>query len=41
MKTFLENILSPKQIEFYVRGINKLPEKWQEVIQNNSEYTSD
>ena len=27
--------------DFYFRGINKLPGKWQEVIKNNSEYTFD
>ena len=28
-----------KPAESYVSGIHKLPDKWQEVIQNNSEYT--
>ena len=34
VKTFMEN-LSLKSAEFYKRGINKLPDKWQAVILNN------
>ena len=40
-KKFAENFLSSKPTEFDWRGINKPPDKWQEVIQNNSEYTID
>ena len=36
-----ENFLSSKPAEFYVRGINDLPDKWQEVIQNNGVYDID
>ena len=36
---FVEN-LSSKAAKFYLR-INKRPDKWQEVIQNDDEYTLD
>ena len=36
---FVENFLNSKPIKFYSRGINKLPDKCQEVIQNNGKYT--
>ena len=35
VKTFVENLLSSKSAEFYLRGINILFGEWQEVIQNN------
>ena len=38
MKTFEENFLILKPAEFYLREISKQPDKWQEVIQNNSKY---
>ena len=38
VKMFLEK-LSLKVAEFYLRGINNLPDKWQDVIQNNGKYT--
>ena len=38
-KTFVKNFLSLKPAEFYLRGINKLPDK--EVIQNNGKYAID
>ena len=41
MKTFVENFLGSKLTEFYLKGINKLLDKWQEVIQNNDKYTID
>ena len=41
MKTFMENFLNSKPTEFFLSVIKKLPNKWQEVIQNNSEYTID
>ena len=41
LKNIVENSLSSKPAEFYLRGINNLPDKWQEVIQNNSKYTTD
>ena len=31
-KKFMENLLRLKPAEFYLREINKLPEKWQKVI---------
>ena len=32
---FVENILSSKPAEVYLREINKQPNKWQKVLQNN------
>ena len=37
----MNSLLNCKTIEFYLGGINKLPDNWQEMIQNNSEYTID
>ena len=37
----VENLLSTKPAEFYLRGINTLLYKLQEVIQNNGEYNID
>ena len=37
----MKNFLSWKLTNFYLIGINKLPDKWQEVIANNDEYTID
>ena len=37
----MENFSSSKPAEFYLKGINKQPDKWQEVIQNNGKYTTD
>ena len=39
VKILVENFLKPG--EFYLIEINKLPDKWQEVMENNSEYTND
>ena len=41
MKTFVENFLSLKPTESYLRGINKPPNKQQEVIENNNKYHID
>ena len=41
LKAFVENFLSLKPIKFYLRAFNKVTNKWQEVIQNNSEYAID
>ena len=38
---FVENIFNSKPAKFYLRGINKLPDNWQEVIQNNGGCTID
>ena len=35
---FAKKLLSSQQTDFYLKGINKLPDKWQEVIQNNVKY---
>ena len=37
----MNSLLNCKTIEFYLRGINKLPDNWQEMIINNSENTID
>ena len=39
MKTFVEKFLIRKKAEFYLIEIYTLPDNWQEVIQNNREYT--
>ena len=41
VKMFVENFLGSKPAEFYWRRINKLPDKLQELIQNNGKYTND
>ena len=41
VKIFVENFFSSKPVKFYLRGLHKLLGKWQELIQNNSEYTID
>ena len=41
VKMFGENFLSSKPAEIYLRGIDKQLVKWQELIQNNDEYTID
>ena len=38
VKTFEENS-SSKPAKFYLRGIDNLSDRWQEVIQNNGGYT--
>ena len=39
-KILVEN-LSLKPAEYNLKGINKQVDKWQEMIQNNDEYTID
>ena len=41
LKTFVENFLNSKATEFDSGGVNKKPDKYQEVIENNGEYTID
>ena len=41
VKTLIVNLFSLNPGEFYLRGINKLQDKWQEVIQNYGEYNID
>ena len=41
VKMFVKNLLSSKQAELYLRGISKLPDKWQEEIQNNGKYSTE
>lgn len=38
MENFLINFFNSKDPEFYARGIDLLPEKWQEVIEVDGEY---
>ena len=38
-KMFVENFLSSKPAEFYMRRINQRPDKWLEMIENNGKYT--
>ena len=37
VKIFEKNLLNSKPADFYLRGINRLPDKWQEVIENNGD----
>ena len=37
----MENFFNSKPGEFYLRGINKLSDKWWEVIKNNCKYIID
>ena len=37
VKMFAENFLNLKPAKFYSRGIDKLLDKWQEVLENNNE----
>ena len=41
VKTIVKIFLSSKAAEFYLRGINELPDDIQEMIQNNGEYITD
>ena len=41
IKTFVENGFSFKLAEFYLRGIRNLPDKWQDWMKKNEEYTID
>ena len=41
VKMFVENFLILKPSEFYLRGINKLLDRWQEVFQNVGKYNID
>ena len=41
VKTCVENFMSWKPAKFYLRGINKLLDRWQKETQNNVEYTID
>ena len=41
VKTLVENFLTLKLAEFYLRRTNKLPDKWQELVQYNREFTID
>ena len=38
MQESLEEFFDSKDADFYRRGIEKLPEKWQEVIEVDGEY---
>jgi [histone H3]-lysine36 N-dimethyltransferase SETMAR len=38
VKTAIQDFFNSKPRDFYLRGINLLPERWQEVIDNNGDY---
>lgn len=37
-KNFSKNIFTSKPVVFYWKGIEEMPDDWQEVIPNNDEY---
>ena len=41
VKMFVENLSNSKLAKFYLRGINKLFDKWQELIHDIDEYIID
>lgn len=41
LQLWLENWFTSKEVKFYRRGIEKLPERWQEVIDKEGEYLID
>ena len=38
---FVENLFTSKPAEVYTKGIEELPDKWQQVIANDGEYKID
>ena len=41
VREFVENLFKSKLAEFYIKGIEEFPDKWQIVIANDGEYTTD
>ena len=41
VREFVENFFTSKPAEFYAKGIEELPDKWQQVIANDGEYIID
>ncbi len=41
LQNWLENWFASKDAAFYRRGIEKLPERWEEVVNNGGEYVID
>ena len=41
MKSHLVQFFADKDQEFYERGITKLPERWQKIIEQNGKYIID
>ena len=41
VREFVENFFTSKPLEFYAKGIEELPDKWQQVIANDGEYIID
>ena len=41
VREYVENIFTSKPAEFYAKGIEELPDKWQQVIANDGEYIID
>ena len=38
VQEFVKNFFTSKSAEFYTKGIEELPDKWQQVIANDGEY---
>ena len=41
VREFVENFFMSKAVEFYAKGMEELPDKWQQVIANDGEYIID
>ena len=41
LKQHLDKFLAEKDGKFYERGIMKLPERWQKIIEQNGQYIID
>jgi len=41
VREFVKNFSMSKPEEFYAKGIKDLPDKWQQVIENDGEYIID
>ena len=41
VRVFDANLFTSKPAEFYAKGIEELPDKWQQVIANDGEYIID
>ena len=41
VREFVENLYTSKPAELYAKGMEELPDKWQQVIANDGEYIID
>ena len=41
VQEFIKNFFTSKRVELYAKGIEELPDKWQQVIANDGEYIAD